>query len=329
MIFCGVKCKVGTVSELSYYISGVIQKSEASVEIAKFLVCPKELLGFVDFYPFPTYPPIAALGRGSTAICVSLQGNQALKVSRDQAALAIEREILNYLHLEAGEFSQLQIPKVFDYCSFSTVVAPVCSHPSSSLSLVQYLKAWDALRKVHKFGICHCDVRMPNLGVIGKTQNQTFYWIDWSSARPFRDIRLSNFSFQVGSTCTASIPVLKRMLEKRNDYVCFPSDEGISMIYLCWQQHCRRGDLNIPRPPEVAIDMWNMEVEKFPPIVADAITALEAIGQSYDDMSLGEVHGHVESALKAIVHSSSNDLPDISDLTIIEHDGDESEGPCK
>jgi hypothetical protein len=303
LIFCGVKSVDGV---LSYFNSGVIRNSEASVEIAKFLSCPRDLLGFVDCYPFTDYPPHAALGRGSAAVCVSVdQGNKAMKVSRDTAALSQEREILNYLRFYAQQCSppiSLPIPRVIDSNQHYTLMEPVYDRPSSSLTILQFLKAWGALHEVHKFGICHCDVRMPNLRVIGGTTSQTFHWIDWSAARPFRNDLPSHLSqsLQVGSTCTASIPVLTRMLTKKHDYQCFPSDEGISMIYLYWQHLEKSRSLQIPHPPDVAIEIWKNAATAFPPEVTKEVAALEAIGQSYDEEALKTIKKSVESALQAI-----------------------------
>jgi hypothetical protein len=323
LIFCGVRSDEGV---LSYFTSGVIRDANASVEIAKFLSCPRDRLGFVDCYPFPRYPPFAALGRGSTAICVSVeQGAKVLKISRDSAALTLERDVLNYLHSKSQRISPLPIPRVLYTTSHYTLMEPVYARPPPSLTVNQFLKAWDALREVHKFGICHCDVRMPNLGVTGKTVNQYFHWMDWSSARPFRNDLPDFQPLQVGSTCTASIPVLRRMQTKKHDYLCFPSDEGISMIYLCWQQK-NSGDsyLKIPHDPRVAIEMWNDQAQAFPHEVKEAVAALEAIGESYDEDALKKIDEAVRSALRALFgqgpglkeSSEESVLPGLADLSI-------------
>jgi hypothetical protein len=307
LIFCAVKSIGGSIS---YFTSGVIHDSAASVQIAKFLSCPPGLLGYVNWYPFDLYPPIAALGRGSTAICVSVrapevQGIRAMKVSRDSVVLSHEVKILNYLHTQTQQLSSetpLPWPRVLESTEHYTLMEPVYGRPHSTMSLIQFLKAWDALREVHKLGITHCDVRMPNLGVIGKTKAQTFHWLDWSAARPFRRDLLEQFSnsLQVGSTCTASISVLRRMMEKKHDYQCFPSDEGISMIYLCWQQLCGTDNLKNPRTPKSALSLWEDEATAFPPTLAEAVTNLQRIGERSDEEALEEINGHVRSALSTI-----------------------------
>lgn len=318
IIFCGVQYDNG---KLIYSVSSIISGSDASVQILKFLNCPKELLGFVDCYPFDSYPPISVLGRGSTSICVLVSmsdGDKALKISRDKKALIIEREILNYLNHNVLT-SPLSFPNVDSLTEYITLISPVYQPAPKDMTVNQFLKAWDALREVHKFGICHRDVRMPNLGVIGNKKNQSFHWIDWSSARPFRNI--SNFQsikdYQVGSTCTASIPVLRRMLTEKHNYECFPSDEAISIIYLAWIQYRNDDNLKQPHEPSAAIVMWQDQQLSFPSEVKQAVTDLENIGENYDENALNDIDQIVREAIYSLFEF------DMSQLKI---SGDEKKG---
>lgn len=305
--FCGVRYDNHN-HNLIYSVSSTISGSNASVEILKFLNCRKELLGFVDSYPFDDYPPKSVLGRGSTSIClkVIVQGeDKALKISRDQKALTIERRVLTYLNHEGSQVlntSTLPFPNTVSVTEYMTLISPVYQPAPKELSIYQFVKAWEALHKVHKFGICHRDVRMPNLGVIGNNKSQSFHWIDWSSARPFRDI--SDFqnieNYQVGSTCTASIPVLNRMLTEKNNYECYPSDEAISIIYLAWIQHQKNNNLKRPHQPSVAIVIWQNQQSMFPEDVKRAVENLEAIGANCDEDALNKIDEIVKSSLEAL-----------------------------
>lgn len=280
-----------------YYTSTIMYDEVASREFSKFVSCDHSLLGFVEYCHFDRYPPVKPLGRGSTAVCVSIAGPNnsplALKIARDADALATERAILNYIHSTAST-STLKIPRIPPDASEvmesifqiksppnATILCPVYRHRKEKyLGLQQLLDIWDTLRQVHQLGICHRDVRLPNIG----SHDSTLHLMDWSSAKPFRKIEssvLSEISFHLGSTCTASIPVLNRMKSSPQDYHCYPSDEAISMIYLsfqCWTQDPR---YECPIDHHTAASLWrNTSSKIFPSQVRDAVSTLEKISES-------------------------------------------------
>jgi hypothetical protein len=317
VIFCAVICSEGN---LSYFRSKVVLDAEASREIAKFLSCDRSILGFVDSYRFgQVYHPVAVLGRGSTALCISIRHPPenhskdkmlALKVSRDGGELATERAILTYLHSCDAALKIPTIPptaphileSIFGdaYCPTATVLSPVyVERKQRYLDETQLLNAWKGLHQIHRFGICHRDVRLPNIGACGKT----LHWMDWSSGKPYRLIEaLENSRVYQGSTCTASIPVLKRMRLNSQDYDCFPSDEAISMIYLSFICVIKETTLEVPRSPDNAILNWEHQIPFFPAKTIEAISALEAIptAQHWDEDTLSIIDEHVKSAIQAL-----------------------------
>jgi hypothetical protein len=317
VIFCAVICLEG---KLSYFRSKVVLGAEASHEIAKFLSCDRSILGFVDSYRFgQVYHPVAVLGRGSTALCISISHPPnshsknkmlALKVSRDEGEIATERAILNYLHSCDPTLKIPTIPptapeileSIFGdaNCPTATVLSPVyAKRKQRYLGERQLLNAWKGLHQIHRLGICHRDVRLPNIGACGKT----LHWMDWSSGKPYRSIQaLENYRVYQGSTCTASIPVLKRMRLNSQDYDCFPSDEAISMIYLSFICVIKETTLEVPRSADNAILNWEHQIPFFPAKTREAISALEAIptDQLWDDDTFSIIDEHVKSAIQAL-----------------------------
>jgi hypothetical protein len=314
VIFCAALVSDG---KLYYFASALVTDEAASREIAKFVSCERSVLGFIKDYDIYNFPPAAPLGRGSTAVCVSLNtsewGSLALKISRDPGALATERAILNYLH-SCESPSTLKIPTIppessqilkaifGDHHSYASVLRPIYSRVEGNgyLNHQQLLDVWETLSKVHQFGICHRDVRLPNIGVI----NSSLHLMDWSSAKPFRNIDsvlpLSELSFHRGSTCTASIPVLRRMENSPHAYDCFPSDEAISMIYLAFQ--CVAQDKDYERPHDflrAAADIWRTAYQtSFDDVTRESISALEQMTEN--DQQPQKINQLVRRAINAL-----------------------------
>ena len=308
IVFCGVKLEEG---KCAYYCSSIISGSLASVEIVKFLSCPSSLLGFVNVYSFDTYQLDKALGQGSTSTCVSiLYNNQsfALKISRDEVALDNEKKILNYLNQSNSE---LKIPKL-QICNqtYMTLLFPVYLHPQK-LNQDNFLQAWNALHEVHQYGICHRDVRIPNLGVIKKESQISFHWMDWSSARPFRNIDdLSRIEkYRVGCTSTTSRLVLKRMNHSVEDYICYPSDEGISMINLVIKEvNPQIKESIIPFRAISVLEFRNISYHLINTEVWQIIQELENLSENYSDDQLSIINKKVQNAINILCHNNPKNM---------------------
>jgi len=97
-------------------------------------------------------------------------------------------------------------------------------------------------------------LRVSNIGYCQPdTNHNVVYLLDWSSAKPIRDIGVSILpeGYRQGSSCNAPTDIPERMIVDERGYDCFPADEGISMIYLAYQWLRNDKELVILRPPAI------------------------------------------------------------------------------
>lgn len=269
------------------------------------------------------------------------------KISRNRSPLKVERMLLKYLKRQKSDLAVPTAVDETDnsglYAAFRTsnptiLIRPeltslpqvesssnqlpyvsffeeVYGHRFPSQSALKHFKQlWYILKEAHKCGISHRDVRLPNLG-FKKLDNSQYdvYLLDWSSSKPFVSIPelrdIPDDYYLQGCTSTASINVLKQMIRNRNNYLCFPSDEAISVIYLAYQLKSTNSNLGMPKQPESAIDTWFIAKQLMPPQVLGAINALEQLDtdevsgfygtedNSTLDQYLNQIEGHVLAAL--------------------------------
>lgn len=297
LVFC---LAVYVNGEVKYYSTPCVFDQQASRELARFLTFPPQTLGFGNEFASIHCTPSAPLGRGSTSVCleVSYAGlNYVAKISRDRLALHIERLILQYIK---NHDSSIDVPTVIGPQENPPLFAEfISSDPSNDLPYISFLsdvyesrdeskitiknvmeEVWSILRKAHSLGICHRDVRFPNLCFKNIDGKLTVFLIDWSSAKPFIPISqlasIANNSYIQGSSSTASNKVLRKMILDTKNYECFPSDDAISLIYLAHKLQTKNGKLS-ELPMDVAEEIWEEEKIGMRTEVRDAINALEAM----------------------------------------------------
>jgi serine/threonine protein kinase len=316
IIFCMAVCINGVIK---VYTTDEKTGEIASRELANFLTFDPHLMGFVGEFPLTKCTPKKHLGRGSTSVCLEVKyenTNYVAKISRNRNALRVERKVLKYLKSKNYD---LPVPTVVDetdnpglYAAFTSsnlsTAATILTRsndeiiaiesPSNQLPYVSFLtevyhhrshsqiafkhfkQLWKILKEVHKHGICHRDIRFPNLG-FQSCENKQYdtYLLDWSSCKPFIPIpelsEIDNNEYLQGCTSTASKKVLSQMKENKNNYLCYPSDEAISVIYLAYQLKTGNKKLEKPSKPEDAIEAWVAEKRKMPDQVLNAINELE------------------------------------------------------
>jgi tRNA A-37 threonylcarbamoyl transferase component Bud32 len=286
--------------EWKYYSTDCVFDAEASRDLARFLTFPPQTLGFGNEFPLTHCTPTAPLGRGSTSVCLEVLYaglKYVAKISRDRHALHIERLILRYLK---NPGSSIAVPSVVTPEDNPELFAGfISSDTSSGLPYISFLtdvyqtrfeskittknimeEVWSILRKAHSLGICHRDVRFPNLCFKNIDGKLTVFLIDWSSAKPFIPISelasIANDSYIQGSCSTASNKVLQKMIANINNYECFPSDEAISLIYLAHKLHTGNKRLS-QLPIRTAKEFWEREISGMGIDVREAINALEAM----------------------------------------------------
>ena len=66
------------------------------------------------------------------------------------------------------------------------------------------------------------------------------------------------------------------MKDDPNNYLCYPSDEAISLIYLAYQLQFKRNELEKPKVPGAALHSWLVEKPKTTQLLA-SIEALEEL----------------------------------------------------
>jgi hypothetical protein len=296
---------------ISFFHSPKFSGKSASAQMTVFLTCDRERLGFVAFFPLDLCTPETPLGRGSTSLCLSVKCNDtvvALKISRDSGALQTERTILQYLNsscqsLAISSISDLQqsmlqqSPSLSSHCIMLTQV--FSPFTMKSLKISHLRSVWEILKVVHSLGVCHRDVRVSNIGYCQPdSKHKVVYLMDWSSAKPFRDIGVSIplENYRQGSTCTASSDVLDRMLIDKQSYECYPADEGISLVYLVIQWMLKDKELLLPRPPQLAKRMWRLK--KIHPRLKECIDELRQLTNRYVPDVLSRIDELVGSALE-------------------------------
>lgn len=298
IVFCAARFFEG---RMRYLRTKVLRGVSASRELAKFLSLSPSTLGFKGEYPSYECIPIRPLGRGSTSVCLEVQYheiNYVAKISRNRNALQVERIILQYLK---NKNDTLAIPTVVDEHSCPQLYSEFTSSSSSSdqLPYVSFLtevyehrypskinvkkclmEVWNILTEVHKLGICHRDVRYPNIGFKTIKNTLKVYLLDWSSSRPFvnhiPELNGINDGYYLqGSTSTASNKVITEMLSNPNNYSCYPSDEVISIIYVAYK--IRLGNKNLSGPFQVdeAIETWEILKLEMSTSVQNALSELE------------------------------------------------------
>jgi hypothetical protein len=296
LIFCMALNTNGT---FHYYATNCVFDTQASRNLARFMSFSPETLGFGNEFPSTDCVPFAPLGRGSTSVCleVTYDGSRYVaKISRDRKALEIERLILGYLkncraslavptvvspQENPALYDQFASPTSSNDLPFVSFLADVYElrYPSNIRLKNSVLQVWSILRNVHSLGICHRDVRFPNLCFKNIGGELKVFLIDWSSAKPFIPISelssIASDSYPRGSSCTASNKVLRQMKDNRNDYNCFPSDEAISLIYLAHglQSKIRLSEVGVA----IGEAYWREQKLQMKTEVRDSIDALELI----------------------------------------------------
>ena len=288
--------------EMQFYTTQETQEDSASRELAKFLAFDLQTMGYAGEFPLTKCIPEQPLGRGSTSIVLEVNygvEKYVAKISRNCGLLKVERVVLKYLK---SKNVNLAVPIVVDetdnpdlYASFrlsnlspsrtilekneeglifteqASYQLPYVSfltevyerQYSSGIKLKHFSQLWEILKEVHRHGVCHRDVRIPNLAFKHNDSKQyDTYLLDWSSCKPFvliPELYQIDEEYLRGCTSTASIKVLQRMNVNINNYICYPSDEAISFIYLAYQLKSPNKNLEVPKKPEHAIETWKAE----------------------------------------------------------------------